>query len=155
MNVLNSNIEQVTTRGIPPGNLLTRTTHRNLVALATLVTISIVGVLYLFNPAQHNFYPICVFHELTGLLCPGCGSLRAIHQLLHGHFAAAFGFNPLLVLALPFLLWTGMCLLAKKAKNPSASIVLRPFWIWLWFAVPVAFGVLRNLPIPPFAWLAP
>src|SRR3954447_20165 len=60
------------------------------------------AVLYWFNPAQFGFYPRCALYETTGLLCPGCGSLRAIHQLLHGHLAAAFQLNALLVLGLPF-----------------------------------------------------
>src|SRR2546421_11472933 len=50
------------------------------------------AVLFWFEPTQHAFYPICAFHRTTGLLCPGCGSLRALHQLLHGQVAAAFHF---------------------------------------------------------------
>ena len=34
-------------------------------------------------------------HALTGWLCPGCGSQRAIHQALHGNFASSFFLNPL------------------------------------------------------------
>src|SRR5258708_23559033 len=33
-------------------------------------------VLFLFNPAQHSFYPVCIFHKLTGLNCPGCAGLK-------------------------------------------------------------------------------
>ena len=57
-------------------------------------------VLYFFDPATAGFYPACLFRLVTGIPCPGCGSLRAMHQLLHGHFAAAFALNPLLVLGL-------------------------------------------------------
>src|SRR4029077_15194960 len=31
------------------------------------------GVLYTFSPTEHSFYPICLFHALTGWQCPGCG----------------------------------------------------------------------------------
>src|SRR5690242_18001165 len=58
-------------------------------------------VLYRFNPAQYGFYPRCALYETTGLLCPGCGCLRALHQLLHGNVVQAFRFNALLVLSLP------------------------------------------------------
>src|SRR6266478_6212704 len=61
------------------------------------------AVLYFFNPAQFGFYPICFFYKTTGLLCPGCGTLRALHQLLHGHFEAAFRFNPLMVSSVPIV----------------------------------------------------
>src|ERR1035437_4948003 len=41
------------------------------------------AVLFFFDPAKHGFYPICLFHSLTGLNCPGCGATRAAYQLLH------------------------------------------------------------------------
>ena len=40
---------------------------------------------------------------ITGLHCPGCGSLRAVRQFLHGELWAAFRLNPLMVLSLPLL----------------------------------------------------
>jgi len=43
-------------------------------------------VLFLFDPSQYHFYPRCVMYTTTGLLCPGCGSQRALHHLFHGHF---------------------------------------------------------------------
>lgn len=43
--------------------------------------------------------PACVFHSLTGLPCPTCGSTRAAYHFLHGHFAVSFLFNPLAFLA--------------------------------------------------------
>ena len=55
------------------------------------------------DPALNGFFPKCPFLSLTGYQCPGCGSQRAIHQLLHGNLATAFQFNPLLVLFLPYI----------------------------------------------------
>ena len=50
----------------------------------------------LADPAKVPF-PKCPFRSLTGLLCPGCGSQRGIHQLLHGYIAEAFKLNALLI----------------------------------------------------------
>lgn len=50
----------------------------------------------LFDPAQH-FFPQCPMRTITGLLCPGCGSQRALHQALHGNFAMSMQFNFLLL----------------------------------------------------------
>jgi len=61
--------------------------------------------LYVFEPGKTGLFPPCLFRALTGLTCPGCGSTRAIHQILHGHFATAFMLNPLFLLAIPFLLY--------------------------------------------------
>src|SRR4030095_2188 len=61
--------------------------------------------LFVFEPGKSGFFPPCPFRLLTGFTCPGCGTTRALHQILHGHFAAAFMLNPLLLLAIPFLLF--------------------------------------------------
>jgi hypothetical protein len=112
------------------------------------------ALLYLFDPGQHGFYPRCQFHALTGLYCPGCGSLRALHQLLHGHVAAAFHFNALLVLAMAALGWrASRRLFLKSLKHPAAF--LPPAWLWCGFAAMVIFGILRNLPFSVLSFLRP
>ncbi len=40
-------------------------------------------------------WPRCVFHELTGLPCVTCGMTRSAIQFFHGHFLAAWKWNPL------------------------------------------------------------
>ena len=37
----------------------------------------------------------CLFNELTGLPCPGCGMTRAVSALLHGDWHTAMTFHPL------------------------------------------------------------
>jgi hypothetical protein len=67
--------------------------------------------LYIFNPSISIIYPPCPLRSLTGFYCSGCGSLRALHQLVHGHLIKAFGLNPLMVLSLPFLGYRYLCYL--------------------------------------------
>jgi len=50
-------------------------------------------------PALARLLPACVFHAVTGLPCPGCGTTRAALALLAGDPFAALGFNPLATLA--------------------------------------------------------
>jgi hypothetical protein len=40
-------------------------------------------------------WPICMFHQLTGLPCLTCGMTRCAIQFFHGHFLAALKWNPL------------------------------------------------------------
>lgn len=68
-----------------------------------IVVIIGLGILYIINPEQSVFMPKCPFHWLTGWECPACGSQRAIHQLLHGNFREAFGYNPFLLVSVPYL----------------------------------------------------
>ncbi len=112
-------------------------------------------VLFRFNPSDSPFYPICQFHALTGLNCPGCGSLRALHELLHGNLAGAFRFNALLVLALPAACWLGGRCALRLLKNQPATIAIRPAWMWGALVVMLLFGVVRNLPFDCLAWLGP
>ena len=106
-------------------------------------------LLYVFPPAETRFYPRCIFHAVTGLECPGCGSLRAAHSVLHGDFAAAFRFNPLPFVLLPLagLTWA--------VYRPAGWSAIPAKWIWSLLGVIIAFGVLRNLPLPPFNYFNP
>ena len=45
-------------------------------------------------------WPICVFHDLTGLPCLTCGATRCTMALLHGNVTTAWWWNPLAFLAL-------------------------------------------------------
>ena len=57
--------------------------------------------LYFHNPYE---YPLpCIFYVLTGFYCPGCGAGRASYSILHGRFADAFCYNPLMTVLLPFI----------------------------------------------------
>ena len=57
-----------------------------------------------FNPLEYNCFPPCPFYTLTGWLCPGCGSQRAIHHLLNGNLINAWHDNPMMILSIPYLM---------------------------------------------------
>lgn len=112
------------------------------------------AILFFFDPSRVPIYPVCVFHQLTDLNCPGCGSLRAMHQLLHGHFAEAFQHNALLVISLPLLAWIGFRLVRQQVQKTTEPAV-KPKWLLAYGIVWVLFGVLRELPIPVLSSLSP
>ena len=127
-----------------------------MILAAALLPAAIVGlVLFCFDPRRYHFSPTCVLHQTTGLLCAGCGSLRALHQLLHGHLVTAFRFNPLLVIALPFAGWFGARWVWRKAKDQPSSPGFRPLWLWGLLVILIGFTLLRNLPGLPLAMLPP
>jgi hypothetical protein len=45
-------------------------------------------------------WPICLFHEITGLPCLTCGATRSTIAFLHGNFVAAWFWNPIAFIAL-------------------------------------------------------
>lgn len=114
------------------------------------------AVLFLFDPSRNGFYPLCMFHRLTGWNCPGCGGLRATHQLLHGHIGEALRFNALVVLAVPVLLTLGLRWLWVRVRGRRVPPKpLATFWIWLLLAVMLGFGLVRNLPFLTANQLSP
>ncbi|WP_266364325.1 DUF2752 domain-containing protein [Tellurirhabdus rosea] len=89
------------------------------------------GLLYLyyrFDPAQGGLFPPCPFRWLTGLPCPGCGSQRCVHHLLHGRLHTAFLHNPLLVLSLPYVL---LGIVVEYSPLRSTYPVFRQRWFGL------------------------
>jgi len=74
----------------------------------SIVAISGSLLYFFFDPALSDFFPKCIFHSLTGLDCPGCGSQRAIHALLHGEVVKAADMNLLVVLFLPLLFYSAV-----------------------------------------------
>ncbi len=111
------------------------------------------SVLAAVDPNVPGHYPTCPFLFLTGLYCPGCGSLRAIHALAHLDVVTAIERNPFTVLAVPLLAvawvrWTRRRLTGRRPRT------MLPAWaIWTLLAGVCAFWVLRN--VPGFEWLAP
>jgi hypothetical protein len=120
---------------------MSRSGGRWLLVLAAVVGL---GILFFFNPATSAFYPFCPLHRMTGLLCPGCGSLRALHQLLHGNVATAFHLNALLVLSLPLLAALAARALYRGYRGCPDSFGISGRVFWAGFAVAILFGILRN-----------
>lgn len=102
--------------------------------------------------------PRCVFHEATGWYCPGCGSGRAVHALLHLRPLAAWRANPLLMIALPVVLFFGARWVwdVVRRRPPRAAMSSVGRWgIYLIGLLVVLYWVGRNLPWWPWTLLAP
>ena len=141
---------------IPPPVITSRaSSSKRWVWLLSAMIVAGLVVLYFFNPTEHAFYPACQFYKLTHLHCPGCGSLRALHQLTHGHISVAFQSNPLLIVSIPAFAWFAFRKLRRSTNHSASQTPIRPAVAWTIFAVVTLFGVLRNLPHPAFAWMAP
>lgn len=119
--------------------------RRALILLAVVATAALGALYYLVDPAESAWMPRCWFHYFTGLDCPGCGSQRMIHALLHGDIAAAWRANALLLIlspALLFMLWletqrTRRTRLYARFHSVATTVVFA--------ALLVGWGIVRNL----------
>ncbi|UKK54488.1 DUF2752 domain-containing protein [Prevotella sp. E2-28] len=81
---------------------------KSFLILGIIGIVIVLALLYFFNPVETAFAPKCIFHELTGLSCSGCGMQRFLHAFLHGRFIEAFRFNYILIIFLPYILLFGI-----------------------------------------------
>ena len=123
---------------------------------STLITIwllLIAGAAYLFvfEPGKSGYFPSCLFRSLTGFTCPGCGSTRALHEILHGDFVTAFTLNPLLLLAIPFLIFVLVrySVTVLRGRVPRPITLPAPYVYAVCFVV-LSFWIFRNTPFYPF-----
>lgn len=60
---------------------------------------------------------LCLYHNLTGHSCPGCGMTRSLVALCHGALGASFAYNKGIIIVAPLLLllWGNELWIAAKA----------------------------------------
>lgn len=111
------------------------------------------AVLAVVNP-NTTHVPLCPLKAATGLDCPFCGSLRAVHSLTRADVVGAADHNLLFTLSVPFLIAGWAWWFARTVRGPdpaSARLVPARSAVIAFWAVVVVFGVVRNL--PAFSWL--
>ena len=113
---------------------------RNIVLIIILVS-------YYFINKYTGFFIPCIFNELTGYKCPGCGITHILFALIKFNFKEAFFYNPLVFIYLPFIIAYFIYLdylyiydkkdkFLKKIPNYVLVIVI---------IITLLFGVLRNI----------
>jgi hypothetical protein len=71
-------------------------------------------------------WPVCVFHQLTGLPCLTCGMTRCGIEFFHGHFLAALKWNPLIFALLWGVIAFDLYALAAVAlRRPRLRMLFR------------------------------
>jgi len=116
-------------------------------AAVTLLFIAALYVFYITDPQTQPLFPKCPFLMATGYECSGCGSQRAIHQLLHFNVGAALRYNSFMVLVLPYIL-LGVYLqyFGGTARNPRLANIFFGRWSALIVLVFVlTYWIFRNI----------
>ncbi len=125
-----------------------------IVSAAALFAAAALLYLYFTGEGEGAGIP-CMFHQLTGFYCSGCGASRALRSVMHLDFYQAIRYNALFTLGLPFLgvyfgaLGISYIRFGKDRISGKVPMVI----LWIFIAAATAYGILRN--IPAFSFLAP
>lgn len=114
------------------------------VAIVAAVVLFAIAAYWMFDPSRYIF-PRCPVYMLTGWECPGCGSQRALHALLHGDIAGAWRYNAFLLCMAPVI---GLLLFSEffRGRYPrlNRGLTSRPAVI-VFVVLIVGWTVLRNV----------
>ena len=116
---------------------------------------SLVAVAYVaqVDPNQPGHYPVCPTLALAGIYCPGCGMLRATHDLATGDLAGAMARNPLAIPIYAAMLAVFVLWVVRRWKG-RVLVWTPPSWLpGVMAAGFVAYTIARN--IPGWTWLSP
>lgn len=118
------------------------------IAAATIALIAAALVIWVysnFDPAAHGWFPRCPFLVATGLKCPGCGSQRALHALLHADIAGVWRANALIVFAVPLAALLIYAELRRRRHPRLHNFLSSQPVIIATAALIIGWWILRNL----------
>ncbi|WP_410874472.1 DUF2752 domain-containing protein [Nocardia sp. A7] len=106
------------------------------------------------DPHVEGSYGLCPVYALFGVYCPGCGGMRAMHNLTDGNIIDSLHSNLLAVpLTLAFAIfvidWLRRARRGQRWRMPGISPVI----VWSFFGLLAVYTVVRNTPWG--TWLTP
>ena len=102
---------------------------------------------YYFLNKKTGFYIPCIFHEITGYKCPGCGITHLVFALLKLNIHEAFISNPLVFIYMPgiifYFVYLDYLYIYEKKDKILKNI---PNWVWIvLIIITLLYGIFRNV----------
>ena len=105
----------------------------------------LVGLAYYVFVSLTNIGIPCPVRLITGFQCPGCGISRMLMSLVRLDLAAAFQYNPVVLLTLPIILFFVIRSDIDYVRTGKNSLDrYQPIWI-AELVILLVFGVIRNI----------
>ena len=111
------------------------------------LSLLLIFIAYYFLNKYTGFYIPCIFHEITGLDCPGCGITRCLFHLMNLRIKDAFIVNPLVFIYLPFIVvyYIYQSYLYVYQKKDKILIKIPHFVMYIILVITIIFGIVRNI----------
>lgn len=88
----------------------------------------------------------CVFYEITGLKCPGCGITRGMVALLHFDFYNAICYNAFLFLIIAYIVWVYIFTARHYIRTGIYKLTAgREFISIIFLVLLLLWGIVRNI----------
>ncbi len=99
---------------------------------------------------------ICLFRNITGLYCAGCGAVHAYLSLLQGDILKALDYNAYFILLIPVAVYLYAALFIKVFFKKNILPKIKPVHgLFVFLALTAVFMAARNISLIPFAFLKP
>ena len=105
-------------------------------AVGVAIAMVMVYIYRTYDPASGESvipFPKCPFKVLTGLDCPGCGSQRAIHSLLHWD-----------IVSIPYMLLLLISKMTAKRSPKIYNMLRNKYLINTYLVFTIAWWIGRN-----------
>ncbi len=113
--------------------------------LVGLMVVALATAYYCFDPVEVRWMPRCIWKVATGTDCPGCGSQRMAHALMHGDLSSAWHANAYALCMLP-LIGLMACLEFFRESFPRLYGRVHSPWVIRLVVISVfVWWIMRNL----------
>ena len=114
-------------------------------AVLLLAIVVILVIVTVENPHEAGNLPACPFRVLTGWLCPGCGSTRMMHHVMHGEFVLGAKYNPVAFAFVPVLFGAMLHLLFVTVMGRRLHSLSIQGWMFrVMLVLLLGWGFIRN-----------
>ena len=129
---------------------------KRIATVAAAAFFAAAALIYLYFTGEGEGAGIpCMFYQLTGFYCSGCGASRALRSVLHLDFYQALRYNAIFTICLPLfaVYFTSLSASYIRFGKDRVSEKISMKIIYIFVAIALVYGILRN--IPAFSFLAP
>ena len=91
-------------------------------------------------PSISRLLPPCLFYQISGYYCPGCGGTRAVKALCRGQFFRALWYHPLV----PYLAVGFGGFMVTQGLHRVGTRLIRGWRFHQWYLYGAVFLVLAN-----------